>query len=95
MRIQTMFIKSVKQTISIPEIIMTKLLRYYPQKIMKKTLVFDDMLGSKEVKVFDAFFTLGCHQKDDIFYISQSCYELPKNTIRINCSRIMLFPQTI
>ena len=31
---------------------------------------------------------------DDI-YISQSWYELPKNTIRNNCSRIMLFPQTL
>ena len=41
------------------------------------------------------FFTRGRHQNLDIYYISQSWYELPKNTIRNNCSRIMLFPQTL
>ena len=53
------------------------------------------MLGSKEAKDIDAFFTRGRHQNLDIYYISQSWYELPKNTIRNNCSRIMLFPQTL
>ena len=60
-----------------------------------KTIVFDYMLGSKEAKDIDAFFTRGRHQNLDIYYISQSWYELPKNTIRNNCSRIMLFPQTL
>ena len=60
-----------------------------------KTIVFDDMLGSKEAKDIDAFFTRCRHQNLDIYYISQSWYELPKNTIRNNCSRIMLFPQTL
>ena len=63
--------------------------------MVKKTIVFDDMLGSKEAKDIDAFFTRGRHQNLDIYYISQSWYELPKNTIRNNCSRIMLFPQTL
>ena len=40
------------------------------------------------------FFTRGPNQNLDIYYISQSWYELPKNTIRNNCSSIMLFPQT-
>ena len=48
-----------------------------------KTIVFDDMLGSKEAKVIDAFFTRGRHQNLDIYYISQSWYELPKNTFEI------------
>ena len=60
-----------------------------------KTIVFDDMLGWKEARDIDAFFTRGRHQNLDIYYISQSWYELPKNTIRNNCSRIMLFPQTL
>ena len=60
-----------------------------------KTIVFDDMLGSKEAKDIDAFFSRGRHQNLDIYYISQSWYELPKNTIRNNCSRINLFPQTL
>ena len=60
-----------------------------------KFIVFDDMLGSKEAKDFDAFFTRSPHQNIDIYYISQSWYDLPKNTTRNNCSRIMLFPQTL
>ena len=59
-----------------------------------KNIVFDDMLGSKEAKDIDAFFTR-LHQNLDIYYISQSWYELPNDTIRNNCSRIMLFPQTL
>ena len=60
-----------------------------------KTIVFDDMLGSKEAKDIGAFFTRGRHQNLDIYYFSQSWYDIPKNTIRNNCSRIMLFPQTL
>ena len=60
-----------------------------------KTIVFHDMLGSKEAKDTNAFFTRGRHQNLDIYYIFQSWYELPKNTIRTNCSRFMLFPQTL
>ena len=36
------------------------------------------------------FFTRGRHKNIDIYYISQSWYELPKNTIRNICSRIIL-----
>ena len=60
-----------------------------------KAIVFDDRLGSKEAKDIDAFFKSGRHQNLDIFYISQSWYELPENTIRKKCSRIMLFPQIL
>ena len=53
------------------------------------------MLGSKEAEDFVAFFSLSGHQNLDKYYISQSWHELPKNTIRNICSRIMLFPQTL
>ena len=59
-----------------------------------ETNVIDDMLGSKEVKDID-FFSRGRHQNLDIYYISQSWYELPKKTIRYNCSRIMLIPKLL
>ena len=52
------------------------------------------MLGSKEAKDTDTFFIRGRHQNLDFFCISQSLYELPKNTIRNLCSKIILFPQT-
>ena len=51
------------------------------------------MLGSKEANDIDAFFSRGRHQNLDIYYISQSWYELPKNFIRNICSKIILFPQ--
>ena len=60
-----------------------------------KTIVFDNILGSKEAKISDAFFTRGGHQNLGIYYISQSWYELPKNPNRNSCSRITLFPQTL
>ena len=44
--------------------------------------VFDDMFGSKEAKDIEAFSTRGRHQNLDNYYISQSWYELFKNTIR-------------
>ena len=54
-----------------------------------------DMLGSKKANLLMLFLTRGRHQNLDIYYISQSWYELPKNTIRNNCIRVMLFPQTL
>ena len=60
-----------------------------------KTIVFDDILRSKEAKDIDAFFSRGRHQNLDNGYISQSWYDLSKNTIRNNCSRIMLFPRKL
>ena len=45
---------------------------------------FDDMLLSKPESNIDLFFTRGRHQNIDIYYISQSCFLLPKNTIRKN-----------
>ena len=60
-----------------------------------KTVVFDDMLGSKVAKEIDAFYTRGHHQNIDICYFSQPWNELPKKTIRNICSMIMLFPQTL
>ena len=53
------------------------------------------MLGSKKAEDIDAFFTRGRHQNLDIYNISQSWYEITKNTIRTNYSSIMLFPQTL
>ena len=53
------------------------------------TVVFDDMLLSKQASILDLFFTRGRHNKIDIYYISQSYFHLTKNTIRNNS--ILLF----
>ena len=57
-------------------------------------LIFDDMLGSKQARDIDQFFCRGRHHNINIFYISQSWYALPKNTIRNNSSVICIFQQT-
>ena len=59
------------------------------------TVVFDDMLISKQESKIDLFFTRGRHNNIDIYYISQSYFHLPKNTIRNNSNIIILSKQTL
>ena len=91
-----------------PIFIISKSLNQYP-KIKAQTsdeiqplneyessvVVFDDMLLSKQESNIDLFFTRGRHNNIDIYYISQSYFHLPKNTIRINSNIIILFKQTL
>ena len=58
-------------------------------------VVFDDMLLSKQESNIDLFFTRWHHNNIDIYYISQSYFHLPKNTIRINSNIIILIKQTL
>ena len=91
-----------------PIFIITKSLKQYPKikaqtsdKIQplehyeNSTVVFDDMLLSKQESNIDLFFTRGRHNIIDIYYISQSYFHLPKNTIRNNSNIIILFKQTL
>ena len=59
------------------------------------TVVFDDIILSKQESKIDLFFTRGGHNNIDIYYISQSYFHLPKNTIRNNSNLIILFKQTL
>ena len=91
-----------------PIFIITKSINQYP-KIKAQTsdeiqplneyensvVVFDDMLLSKQESNIDLFFTRGRHNNIDIYYISQSYFHLPKNTIRNNSNKIILFKQTL
>ena len=56
--------------------------------------VFDDMLDSNQ-KLTDPFFTRGRHNDLDVYYLSQSFFDLPKHTIRNNNNIITLFQQTL
>ena len=58
-------------------------------------IVFDDILGSSNSRFIDQFFNRGRHNNLDIFYLSQSYFDLPKRTIRNNSNRIILFNQTL
>ena len=57
-------------------------------------VVFDDMLDTSQ-KLIDPFFTRGRHNDLDVYYLSQSYFDLPKRTIRNNSNNIILFQQTL
>ena len=57
-------------------------------------VVFDDMLDTSQ-KLIDPFFTSGRHNDLDVYYLSQSYFDLPKRTIRNNSNIIILFQQTL
>ena len=59
------------------------------------TVVFDDMLLSKQESNIDLFFTRGRHSNIDINHNSHSYFHLPKNTILNNSNIIILFKQTL
>ena len=59
------------------------------------TVVFGDMLLSKQKNNINLFFTQGRHQNIDIYYISQGNFHLPKTTIQNKSNRLILFKQTL
>ena len=58
-------------------------------------IVFDDVLGSSNSRLIDQFFIRGRHNNLDIYYLSQSYFDLPKRTIRNNSNKIILCNQTL
>ena len=58
-------------------------------------IVFDDILGSSNSRFIDQFFIRGRHNNLDIYYLSQSYFDLPKRTIQNNSNKIILFNQTL
>ena len=60
-----------------------------------RTVVFDDMLLSKQESNIDLFFKRGRHNDIDIYDISQIYFHLTKNTFRISSNIIVLFKQTL
>ena len=58
-------------------------------------IVFDDILGSSDSRFIDQFFISGRHNNLDIYYLSQSYFDLPKRTIRNNSNKSILFNQTL
>ena len=57
-------------------------------------VAFDDMLDTSQ-KLIDPFFTRGRHNDLDVYYLSQSYFDLPKRTIGNNSNIIILFQQTL
>ena len=53
------------------------------------------MLGAKNCSQIDEFLTRGRHEDLDVYYISQSYFALPTQSIRNNSDRLILFKQTL
>ena len=91
-----------------PIIIITKSLNQYPkikaqtsdkieplENYEKSTVVFDDMLQSRQESNIDPFFTRSGHINNDVHYISEYYFHLSKNTTRNSSKIIILFKQTL
>ena len=64
-------------------------------KYKGSVVIFDVMLGAKNSPQIDEFFTRGRHEDLDVYYISQSYFALPRQSIRNNSDRIILLKQTL
>ena len=64
-------------------------------KYKGSVVIFDDMLWAKNSSQIDEFFTRGRHENLDVYYISQSYFALPRQSIRNNSDRLILFKQTL
>ena len=53
------------------------------------------MLGAKNSSRIDEFFTRGRHEDLNVYYISQSYFGLPRQSIRNNSDRLILSKQTV
>ena len=56
--------------------------------------MFDDMCGARSSSQIDKFLTIGRHENLDVYYISQSYFGSPRQSIRNDSDRLILFKQT-
>ena len=78
------------ENISVDEDLQDRTIQYF----RNCCVVFDDMLDTSQ-KLIDPFFTRGRHNDLDVYYLSQSNFDLPKRTIRNNSNIIIFFQQTL
>ena len=64
-------------------------------KYKGSVVIFDVILRAKNSSQIDEFFTRGRHENLDVYYICQSYFGLPRQSIRNNSDRLILFKQTL
>ena len=64
-------------------------------KYKGSVVILDDMLGARNSSQIDEFFTRGRHENLDVYYVSQSYFGLPRQSIRNNSDRLKLLKQTL
>ena len=57
-------------------------------------MVFDDLLLEKQ-NTCESYYVRGRHSNVDCFYLAQTYFKLPRQTIRENANFISLFPQDL
>ena len=57
--------------------------------------IFDNMLGARNSSQTAEFFTRGKLEDLRVFYVSQSYFGLPRQSIRNNSDKLILFKQTL
>ena len=66
----------------------------YPNELnknQKNLIVFDDCITMKNQEMMEAYYTRGRHNNCNCIYLSQSYFDLPKNTIRGNSNLFIFF----
>ena len=64
-------------------------------KNKRSLVIFDNVLRARHKSPIDELFTRGRHEISDVYYISQSFFDLPRQSIRNNSDRIKLVEQTL
>ena len=64
-------------------------------KYKGSVLIFEDVLGARNCSQIDEFFTRGRGENLGVYDLSQSCFALPRQSIRNNSDRLILFKQTL
>ena len=64
-------------------------------KYKGSVLFFDNMLGARNSSQIEEIYTTGKNENLDVYYNKQSYFALPRQSIRRNCDRLILFSQTI
>ena len=64
-------------------------------KYIGSVVIFDDMLGAQNSSQINDLYTRGRYEHLEVYYISQSYFPLPRQSIRNNCDKLILFKQTL
>ena len=60
-------------------------------KDKKNLVIFDDVVNNKNQSIQKSYFTRGRHNNTNIIYISQTYFDLDKNSIRNNSNCLIFF----
>ena len=65
------------------------------KKYKESFVIFDNMSRARNSSQIDELFTRGRHEDLDVYYVKQSYFGLPRQSIRNNNDRLILFRQTL